>query len=389
MTAAPRFSIILPTYNRRDVIMRAVDSVLAQSFGDFELVVIDDGSTDGTRDRLAGLDPRIQVIAQENAGVGAARNVGLAAARGALVAFLDSDDEWPPFHLELASAFFDAFPGEAICAAEMWEDFGVGEHVKHFRVELGDWYPATARVIGSRRFEGTPPGGDPYRWIFEHAEPLGPWADAALAGTPHRGAMHYRGNIFDAWRWGWLMALTPTVFSRAAVDDIGPFDLRYRVGNDFIYMATLCRRHTTNMLALPGCIKHEYGGGRRPLAEDHLVTGSTAVEFHLDVLRQIEALYCADGATADPELEALRGFRQFLAGRAALLKGQHDVASKYLELASHTYPPARSSPLLWLTRVVPHGPSSSALLRTAIVVERLPGRARRALHRLVAPLVRS
>ncbi|MEY2876335.1 MAG: hypothetical protein RLZZ373_3706, partial [Pseudomonadota bacterium] len=106
----PEVSIILPTFNRVDVIGRAVSSVLRQTFHDWELIVVDDGSTDGTRARLEGLDPRLRYIGQANQGVYVARNTGLQAARGRYVTFLDSDDEWLPHFLALTTAFLRAHP---------------------------------------------------------------------------------------------------------------------------------------------------------------------------------------------------------------------------------------------------------------------------------------
>ena len=103
--AAPAVSIVLPTFNRVDVIGRALDSVRQQTFGDFELLVIDDGSTDGTAELVAGLgDPRIRVVRQANAGVYVARNLGLREACGRWITFLDSDDAWAPQFLELVKA---------------------------------------------------------------------------------------------------------------------------------------------------------------------------------------------------------------------------------------------------------------------------------------------
>jgi glycosyltransferase involved in cell wall biosynthesis len=96
----PLFTVVIPTYNRRDTVVEAVHSVLEQTVADLEVIVVDDGSTDGTPSGIAAIgDERIHVIVQENAGAAAARNRGIAYARGRYVAFLDSDDRFLPDHL--------------------------------------------------------------------------------------------------------------------------------------------------------------------------------------------------------------------------------------------------------------------------------------------------
>jgi glycosyltransferase involved in cell wall biosynthesis len=99
--AVPVVSVIIPAYNRARTVGRAVDSVLAQTFHDFEIIVVDDGSQDDTRETLARFGGRIRLICQKNQGVSAARNTGIRAAQGRWVAFLDSDDEWLPTKLAL------------------------------------------------------------------------------------------------------------------------------------------------------------------------------------------------------------------------------------------------------------------------------------------------
>lgn len=107
---APFFSVVIPAWNRQHLIARTINSCLAQDFSDFEVVVVDDGSSDDTRGAVAAFsDPRIRYVWQENAGASAARNRGAAEARGLYVAFLDSDDEFLPgklsaFHAAIASA---------------------------------------------------------------------------------------------------------------------------------------------------------------------------------------------------------------------------------------------------------------------------------------------
>src|SRR5262245_47409787 len=101
LSEAPRglVSVLVPTYNRSKLVRRAVESALAQSYRRLEVLVVDDGSSDDTRQVIEGMDPRVRYIRQANAGVSAARNRGIAEARGEFVAFLDSDDEWLPWKL--------------------------------------------------------------------------------------------------------------------------------------------------------------------------------------------------------------------------------------------------------------------------------------------------
>jgi len=98
-TGFPKVSVIIPTYNRANFVTKAIDSVLAQAFNDYEIIVIDDGSTDNTREVLKPYRDKIQYIHQKNSGVSAARNAGIKIAKGEWIAFLDSDDEWMPEYL--------------------------------------------------------------------------------------------------------------------------------------------------------------------------------------------------------------------------------------------------------------------------------------------------
>lgn len=122
----PQVSVIIPTYNRGYMLHHAIDSVLAQDFKDFELIVSDDGSTDNTREIIQSYGDRIKSIYKNNKGVSAARNRGIEIASGAFIAFLDSDDLWLPGKLSAQVEFFNSNPEALICQTqEMWIRHGI------------------------------------------------------------------------------------------------------------------------------------------------------------------------------------------------------------------------------------------------------------------------
>jgi glycosyltransferase involved in cell wall biosynthesis len=127
MTAAPTVSVIIPAYNAEAFVGRTLASVRAQTFTDFEVIVVDDGSRDRTSDivaEAAKADPRFRLIRQANGGVAAARNRALAEARGRYVANIDSDDLWRPQFLEKTVAALEAAgPGAVFAfAGTQWID---------------------------------------------------------------------------------------------------------------------------------------------------------------------------------------------------------------------------------------------------------------------------
>ncbi len=108
------FSVVIPSYNREAYIGATLGSVFAQSCEDYEVIVVDDASTDGTTTVVRGFDERVRLFEQANAGPGAARNVGIEQARGEYVAFLDSDDLWFPWTLETLRHLIEAHGRPAI-----------------------------------------------------------------------------------------------------------------------------------------------------------------------------------------------------------------------------------------------------------------------------------
>lgn len=193
-SVAPRVSVIIPTHNRMTLLCRAIDSVLAQTWSDLELIVVDDGSDDGTADMVERIaDPRVRLVRHDRAkGPPRARNAGIAAARGEWVAFLDNDDEWLPEKLERQLDRIEQRHDSGIAAAycSLYVQDGAGERRAIRRTQLpeGDVLdaflrndvPATPSLYIVKRTALVEAGG------FDHAarpaEDLDLWLRLSSAG---------------------------------------------------------------------------------------------------------------------------------------------------------------------------------------------------------------
>jgi glycosyltransferase involved in cell wall biosynthesis len=143
-------SVIIPTYNRRELVQRAIGTVLAQTREVQEIVVVDDGSTDGTGDALAqAFGDRIRYVRQPNGGVSSARNHGLRMARGRYLALLDSDDEWMPTKTQRQIEWLQERPDYGMVLCDVMRTNGAGDPVERFR-----------------RREQLPVDGDVLRWVL-------------------------------------------------------------------------------------------------------------------------------------------------------------------------------------------------------------------------------
>jgi len=197
----PLVSVIVPTYNRGWIVQEAVDSVLDQDFPDYELIVVDDGSDDNTPAILANYGQAITVLHQLNSGVSAARNHGIAAASGQLIAFLDSDDLWLPRKLSRQVKFFEDHPDAVINQTQ--------EH----------WIRNGARVNPRQRhhkFSGM---------IFEHS--------LALC----------------------LVSPSAVMVKKSLFDDVGVFDEQLPACEDYDLWLRISCRHPVHLIDTPLIIK--------------------------------------------------------------------------------------------------------------------------------------
>ena len=160
------FSVVIPLYNKEQSILATIQSVLDQTFQDFEIVIVNDGSKDRSVELIENIkDSRIRLIHQENKGVSAARNKGIQEAKNDWIAFLDGDDVWEPFHLEtfhdlisrytnqlfFVSGFVYSIPREMVINRPEVEDYVVQNYFKECLTEHLIWTGVV--VINKKCFE--------------------------------------------------------------------------------------------------------------------------------------------------------------------------------------------------------------------------------------------
>ncbi len=213
--AAMRISVVIPSYNRRHTLERALQSVFEQTSPVDEVILVDDGSTDGSSEMVRQLFPQIEVLTQPNLGVSAARNRGIAAARFEWIALLDSDDSWLPQKIDQIRRAQKLQPGFVLYHSdEIWIRRGV-------------------RVNPMQKHRKS--GG----WIFEQCLPL--------------------------------CAISPsaTVISKSTVESLGMFDEQLPACEDYDLWLRLCHRFPVHYINQPLITK--YGGHDDQLSQQHPV----------------------------------------------------------------------------------------------------------------------
>ena len=229
-------SIVIPTYNRAALVQRAIDSALQQTYPDIELIVVDDGSTDGTEAAIRaryGADPRVRYFHQENRGVAGARNRALTDARGDFVAFLDSDDVWRPWKLELQLACMRSFPEIGMLWTDMRAIASDGKVVAdtYLRTMYRAW----------RRFD--------VGHLFTEAYAL---SDVAPGVKQAAGRTIHTGDIFSPMVLGSLVHTSTVLLRRDRMDIVGWFDEQLsRAGEDYDFHLRTCREGPVGFADLP------------------------------------------------------------------------------------------------------------------------------------------
>jgi len=260
-------SVVIPTYNRVHCLAAAIDSALAQTHPAIEVVVIDDGSSDGTEALVAGRyrrDVRVRYAWQANAGVVAARNRGLAMVQGDYVAFLDSDDWWQPWKIAVQLAALAQFPA----AGMVWSDMQaidadgavIGERYLRTMYGAYGWYPRVADLFPDSRTVATPVGPAPA----------------------------HCGEIYSQMLMGPLVHTSTMMLTRPCLDRVGGFDPAMAPsGEDFDFHLRTAREGPVVLVDIP-TIRYQRGMPdqltrlNRRIAISHLKTITKAMDTSRD-----------------------------------------------------------------------------------------------------------
>lgn len=191
------FSVVIPLFNKENYILKTLDSVLKQQYNDFEIIVVNDGSSDNSLERVKSVkDPRLKVISQENQGVSVARNKGVFEAKGQFIALLDADDYWYPHHLNSLKQLIELFPNAGIYC-DAYEIMMQNKTIRkaNFNIDLGN----KPQLIGD----------------------------------------YFESSLINPIIW-----TSSAAFSKDKFQEIGPFDIKLRTAQDLDFFARAALKYS-------------------------------------------------------------------------------------------------------------------------------------------------
>jgi GT2 family glycosyltransferase len=339
-----RVSVVIPTYDRAYCVANAIDSALAQTHRDLEIIVVDDGSRDDTGELVRaryGDEPRVRYVRQSNAGVGAARNHGIRLVRGDFVALLDSDDRWKPWKLELQLDVLRHFADAGLVWTDLDEVRPSGELGR--RRYLRSMFQAY-------RFFPTPEA------LFDRAIPL---VQVSACSAPElAGRQAYCGDVFSPMVLGNLIYTSSVMFRRERLAATGPFREDVKIAEDHDHYLRACRH---GRVAFADVASTLYQRGRADQITCREGTLGMARSFFASVMPVLEAE--RERLKLPPEMiETMVMDAHEWIGVALLDDGQNLAAAKHLA-RSLAIDPARPRMLGYLGLALVPAPVTRVLRR--------------------------
>ena len=269
---APLVSAIVPTFNRAYCVCRTIDSALAQTHSRVEVLVVDDGSTDDTRQVIQqryGSEPRVKYIFQENTGVSGARNTGMQAAQGDCIALLDSDDVWKPYKLDLQLAVLERLPEVGM----VWTDMeAIDPSGKVFSPRyIREFYSSYRLWRMSALFSRQIPIGK----IAPHLPP------EVTEGTV------FAGDIYSQMVMGNLVHTSTVLMRRERMEQTGLFNVEFKAGEDYDFHLRTTRAGPVAFADVPALLY------QRGLA-DRITRPEMRIHMARGFLRTLEATLARD-----------------------------------------------------------------------------------------------
>ena len=307
-------SVIIPTYNRADLLIRAIESALSQTYRNIEVIVIDDGSTDDTRTRVLEYsgDARLHYHFQKNMGVAGARNTGLRIAKGEYVAFLDSDDRWKHWKIELEVAVLERNKEVSL----VFSDYSAEEDGVFYESFIRMYFPVLDRL------------GLEYSEMFSHSKPLSEFVLTSECMPDVGGeSMVYWGNIFRYIFQGSFIKTSTTVARKKYIDEMKGFDVSYRTGEDADLYLRICRKYPVAFLDVQTAYYSTSSGDRLSGDDYSLLVMKNWYKSQKNIILELGDSYKNSNGFFDIVISR----RAFRIGKALLKEGKYKEARIYLK----------------------------------------------------------
>ena len=288
-------SVIIPTYNRTGYLLEAIESVLSQTYNDIEIIVVDDGSTDDTREKLKPYQDKLEYVYIENGGPARARNVGMEMARGKYISFLDSDDLYYPKKIEIQTAFLEDHADVDLVCSELSAIDDDGKvldelHLKKYHRAAYTGDDATYENIYSKSISIAKAGLD-----------LKDWEDRRI----------YVGDVFDRYFDELILSTNTVMFRKSVLDTIGFQHEPYWLFEDYEFVLRIAKYHSVAFIDAP-TYKLRYHADQISTTRDKSNGTEILINKHLNLIEIAEKhglhdedYYSENKAAVDRKLGAL------------------------------------------------------------------------------------